>query len=383
MHILSDDRRAALPPGMRGCRLISAVSSSGGSRVGVLHDPRGGSLVAVFRVRSPALNLLSPEERHRRVQAWGGMLAALASEARPVHRVQWIERSLPCGLGEFRFEPAADAPKDAVESYERLLADEVADAMRHEVLVAVAARAVPSRRVARMREALDTLLARLRLIEAELLRADLGTEGALSATALGECLRQGFASTSSLRVTSAGGARGGGGSVWPWPISWEESWRHYRAEGTFHATYWVAQWPRVDVGPDFLAPVLAGAGHRRALSVVMQPIPGVKALRLTEHARTSQLADEELRRQTGFFPTAKERRQKEQIARRETELADGHSQYRFSGYVGVVAESTLKLEEECSELEQAAALSRLELRRMHGETSSSFCFTIPMARGLD
>ena len=35
-------------------------------------------------------------------------------------------------------------------------------------------------------------------------------------------------------------------------------------DGTWHATYWVAEWPRTDVGPDFLGPLLfvVGAGAR-------------------------------------------------------------------------------------------------------------------------
>ena len=40
----------------------------------------------------------------------------------------------------------------------------------------------------------------------------------------------------------------------PWP--WSHSWDAVHTDATWHATYWIAEWPRVDVTPDFLGPVL-------------------------------------------------------------------------------------------------------------------------------
>ncbi len=33
-------------------------------------------------------------------------------------------------------------------------------------------------------------------------------------------------------------------------------WDAVRTDGTWHATYWIAEWPRIDVTPDFLGPLL-------------------------------------------------------------------------------------------------------------------------------
>ena len=76
---------------------------------------------------------------------------------------------------------------------------------------------------------------------------------------------------------------------------------------------------------------------RRTMSVVMEPLGPIEASRKVEQARTADIADAELRRRGGFLATARRRREEEILVRREVELADGHAQYRFSGYVTVSA----------------------------------------------
>ena len=56
-------------------------------------------------------------------------------------------------------------------------------------------------------------------------------------------------------------------------------------------------------------------------------------------------------------------REAEGVCRREAELADGHAEYRFSGYVTVTAADREGLEAACVETEQAAQRAHLELRR--------------------
>ena len=80
--------------------------------------------------------------------------------------------------------------------------------------------------------------------------------------------------------------------------------------------------------------------------------------------------------------TARIRRQQQAAARREEELADGHAEMRFAGYVTVSAPSAAELERIATEVEHAAALSRLELQRLYGEQDAGFTFTLPLGRGL-
>ena len=161
----------------------------------------------------------------------------------------------------------------------------------------------------------------------------------------------------------------------------QAEWGCLRSDETWHATYWVAEWPRVDVGPDFLAPLLLGP-DRRSLAVVMEPLSPARAVRQAERARTADVADAELRRRGGFLTTARRAREAEVAVRREEELADGHASFRFSGYVSVSARTREQLAADCDATEQAAAQCRLELRRLYGDQEKALTCTLPLGRGL-
>ena len=70
------------------------------------------------------------------------------------------------------------------------------------------------------------------------------------------------------------------------------------------------------------------------------------------------------------------------MARREEELADGHADCRFSGYVAVSAPDPDALEEACGEVEQLAQQCRLQLTRQRGRQAEAFTWTLPLCRGL-
>ncbi len=67
---------------------------------------------------------------------------------------------------------------------------------------------------------------------------------------------------------------------------------------------------------------------------------------------------------------------------RDIELADGHAQYRFSGYVTVTADSRAELDPARAALEQAAGQARIELRLLYGEQDAAFACSLPLGRGL-
>jgi hypothetical protein len=403
-------RRAPLvPPPLRGCALDSAVLEGSTARIGVVEDRREGTLTAVVALGLPGFCLRASEDQHAQVGAWSAVLAGLAREGSPVHRLQWVERVLPCAGS--RATSADDAPPDRCldeggvpgaacswparldgdrggaddrlrRSYERLVASVLETSERHQVLLAVAVRAGRGAR-SRSDASLGTLGHVVRSLEDDLRAAGLPVAGALSPRALACCLR--------LAVERAGGAASGPGFgpetaeapvPWPWPLSFEARWSSVRTEGTWHATYWVAEWPRVAVRPDFLAPLVLHAGVRRTVSVVMEPLPPGRAAREAERARTEDLADAELRERGGFLATARRRREQESLALRELELADGHAPYRFSGYVTVTADRREELEPACARVEQASGQAGLELRRLHGDQDRAWCCTLPLGRGL-
>jgi hypothetical protein len=161
----------------------------------------------------------------------------------------------------------------------------------------------------------------------------------------------------------------------------DETWSAFRTDESWHATYWIAEWPRIEVTPDFLTPLLIGGG-RRTVSVTMAAVPADRAMREVRSARTADLADSELRERAGFLPSARRVKEADGVTRRESELAEGHAEFRFSGYVTVSAPDKDGLDAASAEAEHAAQEAHVELRRLFGRQAEAFAWTLPLARGL-
>jgi hypothetical protein len=376
---------------------------------GVVHDRRERTYTAVLALRGESVALLAPEEKERRIAGWSAVLASLARERSVVHRLAWLATSLPDDGRAVRFhldEHGVLGPTSpARRSYERLLAAAGTGTSRHEVLLCVQVKAIRGTVGERSTVATSGVLWReLVNLRRLLSEADAVVAGVLGPSDVAAVVRRaGDASPSPLahggdgdagdiakgtgcagrddRTLVAGPRPVPGGATWPWPMATEVEWGCLRTDGTWHATYWIAEWPRVEVGPDFLAPLLLGP-VRRSVAVTMEPISPRRAVRQVEQARTADLADSELRRRGGFLATARRAREAEVVSRRETELADGHASFRFSGYVTVTAPDRARLDEACAMTEQAAGQCRLEIRRLWGEQERAFTCTLPLARGL-
>ncbi|HEX5265577.1 MAG TPA: SCO6880 family protein [Acidimicrobiales bacterium] len=366
------------PPALRGARFLVHDSAEARRLLGVVHDRAGGVYCAAVAVAGGGFALTDGQEKSRRLAAWGSVLAGLAREGSVVHRIQWVERSLPGDSADLqsalteRLVP--DAPPEAAGSYRDLVAGAGPVTPSHQTLMVVAVAPGRCRRQVRAAGGGEagalTLLGReVAVLEASLRGAEIDVSGPLGPGAM---------------VTAVAAGFHGGAGQWrtAWPVAMETRWDAVRADGQWHAVYWVAEWPRSEVGPDFLIPLLLLAPGVRAVSVTMEPVSPRRATREVEAARTSGAADEELRRRGGFLATARRTRQAEGMARREAEMADGHSDYRFSGYVDVVAASAPALDRSCAEVEHAAAQSRLELRRLYGQQDQALTYVLPVARGL-
>jgi hypothetical protein len=415
-------RRSAAPPDARRApssrrppQLLSRLEvvearAAAGRPIGAVHDTRLGTLSAVCSLGGESFALLAEEERTRRVGTWAAVLASGARERAAVHRLQWVSRTLPdprermrrgaagrsqaaagvvaaghssagsdaAGHGSengLRGEDAAhggDAMAAAARSYATLVRLEAERALRNELLLALTVRVRSARAGgAGLTEAAAVLADEVAMLERRCREAGLPVDGVLSPVGLRAALRRGLEARS----------RTDPGSDRPWPGVLEEHWASARTDGTWHATFWIAEWPRTDVGSDFLLPLLVGCSERRSVSVVMAPLAPLRAVRAAEHARTSTVADAELRRRHGFAVTARARHEHDAVVRRESELAEGHAGYRFSGYLTVSAPSQAELERACGRVEQAAALARLELLRLYGSQAEALCCTLPVGRG--
>lgn len=384
----------ALPPQVGGLALLAAPLR--GEDVGIVKDARAKTYTAVLAVRVRSFGLLDQTEQERRLAGWGSVLAGLSRESSPVRRLQWLERTVPSDgdqvaryLQEER-DTTVPLATSSVASYIELVESAGAVTQDHELFVALQIDAKKAwRQVKRLGKgdqgAVTLLLRELETLAERLVAADVQVQGALRPRMLARTIRDAYdpyGRTYRNRLATLDPERAGVDPSQAWPLAAEASWGEYRTDSAVHATYWVAQWPRIDVGATFLAPLLMQTNVLRSVSTVMEPVALSVAIRKVEAARTTDIADEQTRARTGFVTTARKRLQQDATLRREEELADGHAEFRFAGYVTVSAPDADALERSCAEVEHAAQQARLELTRLYGQQAEGFTFTLPLGRGL-
>jgi hypothetical protein len=380
-------RPTELPPPLDRV-VLEAAPLADGRELGVFADRRAGTYTALAVVRVRSFGLLAAADQERRLERWGQVLASMARDGGSIRRIQIIERTLPHDEDQLRrwLDTAGvkTVPEDALRSYEGLISSAADVTQDHEVLLAVQTDPRRGRAPTGTRLSRDELGARLAMREmcglAERLQStDAGVVGLLSPAQCAWTLRLAYAPHERARYSSLElpdpGQLG--------PTGAETSWDRYRCDDELHRTYWIAQWPRLEVGPAFLAPVLLSPTAVRSFSVVVEPVPPARARLAIEAAVTSDEADEELRRERGFRTTARRRKQQAATRRREAELAEGHEELRFAGFITVSGRDDDELERNCDEVTQAAQQAYLDLQPMWGQQDTGFaCGALPLCHGL-
>jgi hypothetical protein len=383
-----------LPESLSELVLLSHPIPGSASQLGIVKDRRSGTFTGVLTVRGRSFALLDAPEKSRRLSSWAGILSGLARETAPIHRIQWVERTVPDpgddigGYLKGNIAVALDSP--LARSYLEVVDEAGPTTQEHEVFVALqisAARAGRAIKAAGGGDlgACEVLRRELTSLSTNLIGTDVMVEGALTPRLLAHALRTGFdprCRSGLASLANADPARRGTSLANAGPMASEETWSNYRTDDAFHATYWIAEWPRVDTDPDFLAPLLLRTERMRTVSLTMEPVSPLKAIRSVEAARTSAAADEELRHRAGFAQTVRRSREQDSLADHERDLSDGHAFYRFSGFITVTAASSMELVSACGEIEEAAGRSFLDVRRLNGEQELAFTYTLPLCRGL-
>jgi len=271
-----------------------------------------------------------------------------------------------------------------IESYLELIGATAQVAQEHEILIALQIDARRARERGRD-GAIRVLIEQAERIAQALEAAEVVVLGALSPGQLARSLRTAFdpyGRSELAALETADPDRDGLSESNAWPLGAREAWEHYQSDGAVHATYWIAGWPRVEVSPMFLGALLSRSSAVRTVAVVFEPIRPERSTREVEAAITRDRADRELRHRFGQSETARQRQAQDAAARRELELAAGHGEVRFTGFVTVSGRSPDDLRRGCAEVLEHAARSRVELHRMYGQPAVAFTFTLPLCRGL-
>jgi hypothetical protein len=383
-----------LPDTLKDLQILAHVVPDSGARIGVAKDARHGTYTGVLAVRGKSFALLDAPDKARRLSSWAGILSGLAREGGMVHRISWVERTVPDTGDEvgryLRDNVAVPLNSPLARSYLEVVDDAGPVTQDHELFVSLQIHAGRAQRAVKAsgggdEGACEVVRRELTALSSALLGGEVTVEGALTPRLLSHALRSAFdpSSRASLAAMATKDPQRAGTAVQnAGPMAAETGWGSYRTDSAYHATYWIAEWPRVEADPDFLAPLLLRTEAMRTVAVVMEPVPPLRALRAVESARTSAAADEELRNRAGFVTTTRRAREQDSLAEHERELADGHAFYRFAGFITVSAASESELAAACGEIEDAAARCFLDLRRLNGEQDHGFTYTLPLCRGL-
>jgi hypothetical protein len=374
-----------LPPTLRGVALLKIPYRT--TTLGAISEHRGRFLTAVLACEVGAFQLLDPPAQERRLAQWGLVLSSAAGT--PVRRLQWIERTAPAQGDELaRYLHAERDPELGVrgtplmESYLELIDSSAPVIHSHELLLAV--QVDTSRTRGGVAAATTMLVEQTERIAGGLEGAEINVLGALSPEQVASTLRTGFDpyARPELAARRAAGQATGASADAPGPLASTEQWDHYRVDGALHATFWIAGWPRVDVTPMFMSALLNRSATVRTVAVSFEPLAPERSTREVEAAITRDRADRELRHRFGQSETARQRQVHEAALRREAELAAGHGEVRFSGFITVSGRDADDLRRACQQTQQNAAVARLELRRLYGRQAEAFTFTLPLGRGL-
>ena len=385
------EEQMTMPPALKSISILAAPVTGG--EIGILKDAAAKTYTAVISVRGRSFALLDAMAKSRLLEQWADVLAGLAREGSAIKRVQWLERTVPepgDAIGQYLRE-AVQLPhtSTAVRSYLQLVEDAGPTSQHHETFVAIQLDATRAQRIIKQAGGGDdgacAALARETYgLASRLAAADLDVVGMLTPRLVAQTMRTSFdpRAQSSIAMANVDASERGIATDQAWPLATQDDWSYYRSDSGVHATYWVAEWPRLEVGPDFLAPLILQTWVQRTVSVTIEPVPPLRAQREAESARTTDIADSEMRERHGFVLTARRRSEQQSLMGREQELAAGHADMRFSGYITVSATSIDDLEVACGEVEQQAGQARLVLRRMSGLQEDAFTFTLPLGRGL-
>jgi hypothetical protein len=375
------------PDTLKGTRILDVPYED--RAIGVLSEHRRRRLTAVLACRVVSFALLDPEAQERRLARWGLVLSGAGGG--PIRRIQWLERTAPAQGDELaRWLHDERDPRvplrgtPMIESYLELIGATTRAAQEHEVLIAVQ---IDTRQATdRGRGAgVSALVEQTERVAQGIEAAEVKVLGALSAGQVARALRTAFDPYAGAELTALEAAdptRAGLSESGAWPLGTDERWEHYRADGSLHATFWIAQWPRVDVSPMFMDALLGGSSVVRTVAVTLEPIAPERSTREAEAAVTRDRADRELRHRFGQTETARQRQAQEAAERRESELAAGHAEVRLAGFVTVSGRDPDDLRRACAEVHEQAVRARLELHRMYGQQAGAFTFTLPLCRGL-
>jgi hypothetical protein len=402
------------PPGLRGVEILSVTADYLMGEVGILRD--GKRFIGVTRAHGQSFALMDHEDQARLGNAWAAIIGAFGVADSLIRRVGFVEQSVPEDPGALRSYALEKVPELVGARTPEDIADRLAElpelranhirgylagveltgpaARQHECYVSLELDS-SSPRVARQckrigrgdiqRGACEVLMRAVADLEERLQTGlDLKVNGHLSPRLLAKLIKTHYNPAARLQRTQLeqNGAEPGVHPSNAHPRAFAEYLDHVQADGAYHTTYHISEFPRQDVAMTFLVPLLLHTKAARTVAMVMEPVDPQKAGREIDASHYVRNLIRRGREHYGFDSTYRQRSEDDKVDQVGEEHAAGHVSVRFSAYLTVSAESREDLDWATAEVETQVAQSLLEAERLWGQQGPAFTYTLPLCRGL-
>ncbi|MFJ3185357.1 SCO6880 family protein [Streptomyces halstedii] len=376
-----------LPGAAASLKVVTPGDSANGAAA--VHDPHRQTLTAIARVTSRAFALLDPATQNHNVNSWGRALAGIARTGH-IATVQVLERTVPdSGDTLTRHWTQNGRPETPVagQIYSELVSSAGPAAAPHETYLAISLDLKAAKRlIAQAGGGLPGAFTVMEQTTASLAQAarnaGLMVTGWLSAREIAAVIRTAYdpKALAALQQWSETG-RAEAEPAAAGPVVQFEEYDRLATDSARHATYWVENWPRTEMGAGFLHGIMFTAGVRRSLSLIYAPQGLESALRDVQRRKAAIIADANERARRGQVDSEEDSVEYADVKTRERQLIAGHADVALTGLVTVTAETDALLDAACAQIETAAVTAGVDLRRLNYQQPDAFTVAaLPLAR---
>lgn len=376
-----------LPGAAASLKVVTPGDSANGAAA--VHDPHRQTLTAIARVTSRAFALLDPATQNHNVNSWGRALAGIARTGH-IATVQVLERTVPdSGDTLTRHWTQNGRPQTPVagQIYSELVSSAGPAAAPHETYLAISLDLKAAKRlITQAGGGLPGAFTVMEQTTASLAQAarnaGLMVTGWLSAREIAAVIRTAYdpKALAALQQWSEAG-RAEAEPAAAGPVVQFEEYDRLATDSARHATYWVENWPRTEMGAGFLHGIMFTAGVRRSLSLIYAPQGLESALRDVQRRKAAIIADANERARRGQVDSEEDSVEYADVKTRERQLIAGHADVALTGLVTVTAETDALLDAACAQIETAAVTAGVDLRRLNYQQPDAFTVAaLPLAR---
>jgi hypothetical protein len=367
-----------LPPELGRLRFEAGILN--GSEAGLVAERVGRRrlLTAVVSVSGGDRFVFSgPDEQVAQISQWGEVLKGMAAEGAGLRRLQWVERATPqpsTVQSDWSTAAMGQVSTEEWDDYRSLHASIGTAAIHHDVYLGAQVETE-----ATGTDALSEATSELAQLCEHLLAIGLRPK-VLSRRGIAAVLRQWADPTADERLACWGDesiptSQAG-------PATRLVGYDTVRTDGYVHRVGQIAAWPRIDVGTEWMYPLLATAvpGSVRTLSMHLEAVSTEQAFAEVRDARTTGGMAQRKRDEKGMITTEEEERRVDEARARERELTQGFRQHRIAGLVMVSSQAEETAAKAWRQAERKAIECHLDLRELHARGHEGWAATLPLCR---